>query len=934
MSSKTLRYGYLSAWLGLLVLCALPSLSGAQSPGTVDVIGLHLRKDDGQLNLHFLFSAPPRFQVVQNIAKRVVVVKFAGARAALPDGKTQFLFNDPMVEGVAFEVVSGTDLWAKIHLRGSNLAFVVEAPPSPEQMVIGFKVAPPSSIIELTNVRLIQRRDSSRVVLGMSKLPRYEMERIGGQLHVRMFDTTVRIGTRVRGADSRVRLLGAEQEGKNVLLKIALINKNIIPSPLLLTSPPRLVFVFRDVKEVARAEKKAVREKKARARRGESVEALLKAERNPIIRATYVLAEREMRSGNINAARRDFLRVFNANTKSRLGIRAYFRAADAEYEQLLRRGGGNFHNVIINYQTAIRAAEKANFDTALIPHAFFQIARAYQRMDFHNEAHVHFRFLQDGSADNETYTTDSYYYQGVSFSRTRKYQTSIDAMRQFLERDGNPDLVAPAYYTLGDSLYSLKRFTEARREFDRARRLNAEYPQDYPVLLFRMGETYYENAEFNLARTIYRQLLKRYSAKPYTKLVGLRLGDFLREEGKEEDALRIYRQVVESAPLEIKLRGKMRIANIFSQRPVGDDYKKALAIYDEVAAEGDKRPVAGDALMRKALTLTLHNRNRKAITTFLQLKKSYPKSPFVKQKIAETNLVENLKSLVNKLFEAKEYWEVVKVYSKYRDPYFDEFRYNVTEFQIARAYHYLGLYDQALRRYDLIGKRKPSSMVSLIDFQKARAHADKDDLGKAEEALLKFIRTYPEDRYITDARMLLGKVYFDGRRYQDALDAYRIIQRDFEKDKDPRLLEALPRVYFQLGNINKELGQLKEAEAAYKAVMDNFHHPVQGENVPEYVILSQYSLGDALFDLGQDAESISAYQSAAARYPQHDKTPWARFQVGIIHRRNGRGREALEVFNALVELAKSKPGELWEILARENQRDLVNALGYQEYLKR
>ena len=44
--------------------------------------------------------------------------------------------------------------------------------------------------------------------------------------------------------------------------------------------------------------------------------------------------------------------------------------------------------------------------------------------------------------------------------------------------------------------------------------------------------------------------------------------------------------------------------------------------------------------------------------------------------------------------------------------------------------------------------------------------------------------------------------------------------------------------------------------------------------------------------------------------------------------------KALDEFNTLVELAKVRPGELWESLARENQRDLANKLDYREYLKR
>ena len=935
MSIRALRYGYRPVLLGLtlIVLSAVPTWGqapAAGASGTVDILGLHLRKDEGRLKLHFLFSDSPQFQVVENIAKRVVVIKFANARPALPDGKTQYLFNDPMVEGVAFEVVSDTSTWAKIRLRGTNLAFAVVQPPSPEQMVIGFTVAPPSSTIELTAVTLTRRQESSRVALRVSRLPQYEAEQAGDRYLVRLAGVTQRLGTRLSGSDERVELVSVEQDGEDLVLQIQLKRKELTASPLLLTAPPQLVFVFRDP---APAEQPEERPQARRAPAGEAVEALLQAEKNRTVRATYVLAEREFRAGKVGAARRDFLRVFNANTKSKLGIRAYFRAADSEYEQLQRRDARNYHSVIINYQTAIRAAESAGYETDLMPHAFFQIARAYQHMNFHSEADVHFRILQDRFPDNETYTNDSYFYQGQSFSSMGKFEDSVRIMRQFLERDGDPGLVAPAYYTIGDSLYSLGRFPEARRDFDRARRLNPEYPKEHPVLLFRMGETYYENAEFNLARTIYRELLERYPAKPYSKLVGLRLGDFLREEGKEGDALHIYRQVVENAPLEIKLRGKMRIANIFSRRPLGDDYKKALAAYDEVIAEGETRPVVGDALMRKALTLTLHNRNREAIATFTQLTKSYPASPFVRRKIVKTNLVENLKALVDKLFAAEEYWEVVKVFTKYRTPHFQDFRYNITLFQIARAYHFLGLYDEALRQYDSISGRKPGSLVPMIEFQMAKAHADRDNLGPAEEALLKYLRTYPDDRYITDARMLLGKVYFEGRRYQDALDAYRIVQRDFEKGSDPKLLEALPQVFYQQGNIHKELGQLKDAVDAYKAAVENFHHPLQGETVPEFIVLSQFFVGDVLFDLAQDAEAISAYEAAIARYPNHVKNPWARFQIGVIHRRNGRERDALEIFNALVELAKTQPGELWETLAKENQRDLVNSLGFQDYLK-
>ncbi|HEX9843691.1 MAG TPA: hypothetical protein VGC20_13115 [bacterium] len=55
--------------------------------------------------------------------------------------------------------------------------------------------------------------------------------------------------------------------------------------------------------------------------------------------------------------------------------------------------------------------------------------------------------------------------------------------------------------------------------------------------------------------------------------------------------------------------------------------------------------------------------------------------------------------------------------------------------------------------------------------------------------------------------------------------------------------------------------------------------------------------------------------------------------MGLIYRRIGEDRRALDAFNSLVELAKARPGELWESLARENQRDLAAKLDFQNYLK-
>ncbi|MDH4225965.1 MAG: tetratricopeptide repeat protein, partial [Deltaproteobacteria bacterium] len=568
------------------------------------------------------------------------------------------------------------------------------------------------------------------------------------------------------------------------------------------------------------------------------------------------------------------------------------------------------------------------------PSALFSIGQCYQLMGFNQEASAHYEILQERFPGNLPYTADSYYHRGETFLALGKRENAIDQFTKFLEDEGNADLTAPAYYQIGDAYYNLGRFDLAKTNFNEARRLDPKYGIKHPLMLFHIGETYYESAEFDLAREVYQELLAAYPQKPYSKLAALRLGDFLRDEGKESNALALYKQVMEEAPRPLQLRGMLRVANVYANRPLGEDYKQALELYEKLIREPQEPALASEAMLRKALTLTLHKQYPQAIQTFEELAKTYPKSPYVRKNIVQDNIEENLKGWVDSLYETHKDWEVVNLYAAREADSFSRFPFRITLFQVASSYANLGLYDQADKVYQKLEKIRQDNLASLARYRIARALMDKDNLGRAETAMLEFITKYPDDEYTTDVRMALGLAYLKARRYPDALKAFRIIVQDFEKNPTPMLGEAAAEAYFNLAMVQKELGQYQAAAEAFANVVPNFNHPIQGAKVPPFVILSQFYLGDALFELKSDDEALEAYQKGISLYPDHDRAPWAWYQMGLIHRRNGREPQALELFNTLVEMAKNKPGEMWEPLAKENQRELVDKLQFRDYLNK
>lgn len=922
--------------LGSVPAAGPPGVTAAPpEPASVaEITGIQLRRDGKELTLQFLMNRGAQVDAVANLPRRVIVMKFTGARTAFPDGRTEFAFNDPLVVGIGFDAIDDTTTWAKVRLRIPDVLFKVLADPTGRHPALSLLPSPEPLGAELSAVRASPAPGGgTRVVLDFNRPPPKIEDQAGqSQYLVRLKGTQTRMARAPRVDDDQVALLGAEKDGTDTVLRFQLKGPTRVTSTTLL-NPPRMVLNFRRSPEATAG---AAAPGMAGPRAGgprESVQALLAEEPSVALRGNYEAAERDLQSGNYARAEERFLQIFSAAPKRKLGIRALFRASDAHFERLRSTGVTNFSAVVLQYQAAIREADAAHYPSDQIPRAFFQIGRGYNTMGFYGESNTSFQILLDRFPTAAPYVMDALFYMGQNFIALRQLGDAIAGFRKFLDNPADSSLIGPARYELGDALYNEGRYVDARVEFDAGRRDDPNYATQRPLLLFHVGETYYENAENDLARAAYQQLISQYPDRAYSKLVGLRLGDLFRDEGKLQEALEAYQHVVQGAPLDIALRAKMRIANLYAERPTGDDWKRSLDLYDEVIAAGGTRPLVQEAALRKALTLTLHNRYREAITAFDGMAKGYPGGPYTRNNLVKAQVEENLKSFVDQLFQKKQYWDIVRLYAQYKDSYFRSFPFPMTQFQAARAYHQLGLYDTAIGLYDDLARGEPGSLRTLIEYQRAAALGDKDDLGAASAALLTFISAHPQDAYQTDARIRLGQVYFAGRQYAEAQRTYRALIQDIEKAKGSDLIDAAPEVYYRQGLIAKELGQNSEALDDFRQVVARYNYPLTGEDVPDTVIRSQFAVGDLLFDSGQNTAAVAAYESAVARYPDHERTPWARYQMGLLFRRMGDDKRALEIFSGLVDLAKTRPGELWEPLARENQRDLSAKLSYQNYLR-
>jgi len=667
--------------------------------------------------------------------------------------------------------------------------------------------------------------------------------------------------------------------------------------------------------------------------------------RNAEIRAAYQQGENHFRKSEYDLAIEQFQKAY-ASGKNGVGefedewnplaIQSLFRIADTKYTQLERRRGRNYHQAIDDYTTAIRVANSTEIAKDLIPHAQFRIGRSYQQMRFSQEANTSYELLRrDFPSSYEA--QESSFWQALNQIARREWGQAILQFEEYLKAMPNPKFIHIAYYKIAQAYYQQQKFPEARDFFDRARALDSRYVQEDPMLLFHMGETYYENADYDVAREIFQLLLDRYPDADFSKFVALRLGDFLRDEGKEDEAIAAYSNAIRSYSLEIALMGKLRIANIQAERPYSDEYRQALRTYDEIITLYPDSPQVEEAKLRKGLTLTLYGAYREAIAALEGFMEEYPQSVYVRRNIIQENIDENLKGLVDRAYQRQDDLGVVTIYRDYQAKYLLNFRFDTTLFQVGHAHQKLGFQNEAMDLYRFLESRVEGPMLELLQLQAAETLIQADDFQQARDQLARFLQRYPDSVYDADVRKKLADVYKQAKEFESAALVYEQAIEKYEQDRDLLKAEVVPELYYELGLMYEEMGRYTEAAEAFQKSIATYNHPLIEPDVPNYVVQSHFRAAEMLYKVRNDERALAQYEQAIVTYTNwpddrvQEQINWARYQTGVLHKDMGQLQQALEIFGDLMEKTPASPA-LWQQLSSEQHQALSRQLAYENYL--
>ena len=219
-------------------------------------------------------------------------------------------------------------------------------------------------------------------------------------------------------------------------------------------------------------------------------------------------------------------------------------------------------------------------------------------------------------------------------------------------------------------------------------------------------------------------------------------------------------------------------------------------------------------------------------------------------------------------------------------------------FNLAQAHQALGQYSEAITFYENLRRkhpRLPAALRAAVPLAKSHLAKDPPDREKAEQLLRSLLANRaltPAAEYFRDAMFELGQLYYDSKKYKEAINVLTEATDRYPDDA------ALGLAMFLVGDsyrnsgliLDTRLAQLAEdptATAMYEKAADmrsdflenaynyfdraiNFYsHVPEGRRSPldkAYLRYCWLYRADCLFDLGRYRQAADAYEAAALSY--------------------------------------------------------------------
>ncbi len=463
-------------------------------------------------------------------------------------------------------------------------------------------------------------------------------------------------------------------------------------------------------------------------------------------------------------------------------------------------------------------------------------------------------------------------------------------------------------------LYDMNKFNRSVKILNELNKENHDNIYKHPEISLYMGYNYYQLGENQKAR---ENLYRYYNTCPerdINHLVLNQIGDTYRNEGLIEDAVKIYRIVLERYPnTDGAIISKIRLAEQQEDKDWIERTRKEMGtpkkIYENIVNDSDdkkdeKNPLIQLSMLKLGITYQKEKEYEKSLKVLKELFEKYPKTS-LKKELTHALMV-TIEGLLKKEMKNHKYINIINLYVK------DEKIFSMVNapelfLPVARAFVYINLDDMAIKLFKkadilLIDSEKPADLLFLM----GKYLFAQDNV---EDALKRFdilIANHPYSKYASEAYQVRGSILLKQKQYNLAADAFvKALKYPVPKCKRARLLIEKAKALTGSNSKENALMAMKEVNDIKKDC-----------DFTDYNI--DQELGDLYLSLGDVRKALNIFNQMIKTTKENPGKNSLKLKLAECYWRLNKKEDSLAMYNQIMSL--NDP--FWSNLAKERMDEI------------
>ncbi|MDO8749116.1 MAG: tetratricopeptide repeat protein [Candidatus Omnitrophota bacterium] len=478
------------------------------------------------------------------------------------------------------------------------------------------------------------------------------------------------------------------------------------------------------------------------------------------------------------------------------------------------------------------------------------------------------------SAESGGYFENALLGRALALGMSLKFPEAIENYDKLISRSKDAAIVLEAYIGKAEALYNQGDYSQSISAYKEAEgRINPEVSGSFSDRIsYGLGLSYLKSGNTGQALKEF-SLLAQNSKDDSLKVSALtEMAEVFLESGDNKKAIGIYEGILKDYPDCANcgyVYSGLGLA-LLKSREYGraiEVLKSAIAKYSESPARETINFYLGTAYYEQGDFLNSYMQLRSFVTR-------YPRSAHKARALNFQGL--SLKSLGR----FQDAYEIFKQAAKLDAQ--DAKLSARAEFEMADCLYSLGRIEEALSKLEYLRSKYSSSEVSsAVLWRLAEHYFQENKLDLSRRYLLDIIQSGQDPLARDDAYYLLGRAFEKDGRYEEALEAFKKIERDKQK------------VYPKIADIYKSSGNFLDAASYYRKVLQ--------EGGSENKAQARFGLAECLEEAGLLDEAVLEYRAISSEADK-DILVKGLLRAGKIYEDKEDIQKAVEMYEKIVSL--------------------------------